>query len=63
MSTTSTSLPKPALSHQNLIIFLVHSNGFFDDERRNQLFHGICAARYWNLMSKLSVYGREETKT
>ena len=28
--------------------FLVHSNGFFDDERRNQLFHGIWAARYWN---------------
>ena len=25
--------------------FLVHSNVFFDDERRNQLFHGIWAAR------------------
>ena len=48
MSTISTSLAKPPLSYQNLIIFLVHSNGFFDDERRNQLFHGICAAKYWN---------------
>ena len=28
--------------------FLVHSNGFFDDERRNQLFHGTWAAKYWN---------------
>ena len=28
--------------------FLVHSNGVFDDERRNQLFHGTWAAKYWN---------------
>ena len=35
MSTISTSLAKPPLSYQNLIIVLVHSNGFFDDERRN----------------------------
>ena len=56
MSTTSTSLLKPALSHQNLIIFLVHSNGFFDDERRNQLFHGICAARYWNHVKTVGLW-------
>ena len=56
MSTTSTSLPKPALSHQNLIIFLLHSNGFFDDERRNQLFHGICAARYWNHVKTVGLW-------
>ena len=56
MSTTSTSLPKPALSHQNLIIFLVHSNVFFDDERRNQLFHGIWAARYWNHVKTVGLW-------
>ena len=57
MSTTSTSLPKPALSHQNLTYnFLVHSNGFFDDERRNQLFHGIWAARYWNCVKTVGLW-------
>ena len=30
MSTTSTSLPKPALSYQNLIVFLVESDATFD---------------------------------
>ena len=56
MSTTSTSQPKPALSHQNLIFFLLHSNGFFDDERRNQLFHDICAARYWNHVKTVGLW-------
>ena len=30
LSTTSTSLPKPALSYQNLIVFLVESDATFD---------------------------------
>ena len=56
MSATSTSLPKPALSYQNLIVFSVHSDGFFDDERRNQLFHGIWASRYWNHVKTVGLW-------
>ena len=62
MSTTSTSLLKPALSYQNLIEFFSAFKWFFDDERRNQLFHG-SERQGTGIMSKLSVYGREETKT
>ena len=36
--------------------FLVHSNGFLDDERRNQLFHGIWAARYWNHVKTVGLW-------
>ena len=62
MSTTSTSLPKPALSHQNLIIFLVHSNGFLMMSGEIS-FSMVSARQGTGIMSKLSVYGREETKT
>ena len=36
--------------------FLVHSNGFFDDERRNQLFHGTWAAKYWNHVKTVGLW-------